>query len=108
MFCFGMGVGGVFDLTHAPDVVAAMTHLGYPAYLLTIIGVAKIAAAITLLVPGVPRLKEWAYAGSTFDLLGASASHFAVGDGAADVITPMIVLGIGVASYVLRPPSRRL
>jgi uncharacterized membrane protein YphA (DoxX/SURF4 family) len=74
--------GGAGDLAGGADMVAAITHLGYPAYLLTILGVAKLLGAVAVLVPRFPRLKEWAYAGIVIDLLGASASHAFTGDGA--------------------------
>jgi hypothetical protein len=59
-------------------------------------------------VPGFPRLKEWAYAGMFFDLTGASASHAAVGDPVAKILTPLVILGIVIASWWLRPDSRKL
>ena len=75
---------------------------------MTILGVAKILGGIALLIPGVPLLKEWAYAGFTFDLFGAAASHAFVSDPIAEIIVPLVVLSIAIASYCLRPPNRRL
>jgi hypothetical protein len=82
--------------------------LGYPEYLMTILGGAKILGVIALLIPGVPLLKEWAYSGFTFDMLGASASHAFVGDSIAETVTPLVVLAFGITSYCLRPAKRRL
>jgi hypothetical protein len=100
--------GGVMDLLRPPDLVAGMTHLGYPAYFLLILGAWKVLGAAALLAPRLPLLKEWAYAGMVFDLTGASLSHFAVGDPAPNVVTPLVLLGLVAASWVLRPDSRRL
>ena len=86
----------------------AMANLGYPMYLMTILGVAKILGVIALLAPRLPLLKEWAYAGFTFDMLGAAASHAFVGDSPAEIVTPLVVLILAIASYCLRPASRRL
>ena len=108
LFCLPMAMGGVFDLMQPPDVLAIMDHLGYPHYLATIIGVAKVLGVLTILAPGLPRLKEWAYAGCTIDLLGAAASHAFTGDAFKDISIPIAILAIGFVSYFLRPESRRL
>ncbi len=76
-----LGVGAAYDAASAPEAVAHVAHLGYPAYLVPFLGVAKLAALLVILVPGLRRLKEWAYAGLVIDLVGAAYSHFAVGDG---------------------------
>jgi uncharacterized membrane protein YphA (DoxX/SURF4 family) len=85
-----------------------MAHLGYPAYVATLIGVWKLLGAVAIVAPGFPRIKEWAYAGMFFDLTGASVSHAASGDPLGNVLTPLFVLAIVLASYALRPESRRL
>jgi quercetin dioxygenase-like cupin family protein len=100
--------GGVMDILQPPDVIKGMTKLGYTAYFTTILGVWKVLGAIAVLAPRLPRLKEWAYAGMFFDLSGASASHAAVGDPVANIVTPLVLLGIVMASWALRPESRRL
>ena len=99
--------GGVGDLTRGPDMVAGMAHLGYPAYFLLILGVWKVLGAVAVLAPGLPRLKEWAYAGMVFDLTGAAFSHAASGDAAGKVITPLVLCGLVAASWALRPESRK-
>ncbi len=86
-------------------------ELGYPMYFFAILGVWKTLGAIAILVPRVPRLKEWAYAGIFFDLTGAAASVVAVGGYGAyafHVIAPLIIAGFTVASWALRPPSRTI
>ena len=108
LFCLGMGFGAVLDLMRAPEVMKTLAHLGYPEYLATILGVAKVMGVIAVLLPGSGRLKEWAYAGFTFDLLGALISHAVSGDAIKDLLPPIILLVLGAASYQLRPPSRRL
>lgn len=100
--------GGAGDLSRGPEMVAGMAHLGYPAYLLLILGVWKLLAVPTLLAPKLPRLKEWAYAGIVFNLTGASVSHAASGDGAGKVVTPLVILLIAAASWALRPEGRKL
>lgn len=100
--------GGAMDVAQPPDVVAGMAHLGYPAYFATLIGVWKILGAIAIVVPGFGRVKEWAYAGIVFDLTGAAVSHAASGDPAGNVLTPLVILAIAIASYLLRPESRKL
>ncbi|UKS29578.1 DoxX family protein [Paenibacillus sp. HWE-109] len=73
-----MGVGAVTDTIKATDAVKIFEHLGYPDYLLPFLGIAKILGVIAILIPGFPRIKEWAYAGLLFDLAGATYSTIAV------------------------------
>jgi uncharacterized membrane protein YphA (DoxX/SURF4 family) len=105
--------GGVTDLIHGPallfagdPVVLIMARLGYPAYLLTILGVWKLLGAVALLVPRFPRLKEWAYAGIFIELTGAAASATTRGDGVGDLIAPLAFAVLTLASWALRPPDR--
>ena len=95
----GLGMGGFGHLTHQPAMVAAMQSLGYPAYMMTILGSAKIAAAITLIIPGLTRLKEWAYAGCTFLLVGAAWSHLV---NHQPPVAPLVVLVLLFISYFSR------
>jgi uncharacterized membrane protein YphA (DoxX/SURF4 family) len=108
LVAFAFGAGGLMDLFHAPALIAGMTHLGYPEYVATLLGVWKVLGAIAVLVPGLPRVKEWAYAGMFFDLTGAAFSHASSGDPASAVLTPVILLGLVIGSYLLRPEQRRL
>ena len=77
------------DLIKAPVAVAIFSHLGYPAYLLRFLGTAKFLGVITVLVPGVLRLKEWAYVGLVIDLVGALYSHLSVGDPSSAWMLPV-------------------
>jgi hypothetical protein len=100
--------GGVADVVQPADVIKGMTDLGYPVYFTTILGVWKFLGGIVVLAPRLPRVKEWAYAGMIFDLTGATASHASVGDPAAKLAVPLVIAAIVIASWALRPPSRRL
>jgi len=100
--------GGVVDLLRSDAVAVGMAHLGYPLYFAAILGVWKILGGIAILAPGLPRLKEWAYAGILFDLTGAAASHASSGDPASKIATPLVFLIVAIASWALRPASRRL
>jgi len=107
--------GGVTDLVHGPTllfvgepVVLVLAQLGYPVYLLKILGVWRLLGAIALLMPRFPRLKEWAYAGTFIELTGAAASGAARGGGMGDLIWPLAFAVLTLASWALRPPSRIL
>ena len=73
-----------------------------------VLGFWKLAGAIVITAPGLPRLKEWAYAGFMFNLTAAAVSHAAVGDPAVEVIAPLAFLALVLASWALRPVSRTL
>ncbi|WP_240417793.1 DoxX family protein [Paenibacillus periandrae] len=108
-----MGVGGIPDLLSAPDAVELFAHLGYPAYLLPFLGVAKLLGVVAILVPGFPRVKEWAYAGFVIDLTGAMYSTIAVGDPLGGLVFFLIGYLVIIGSYVLyhkrlRAASRNL
>ena len=78
-----------------------ISHLGYPAYFGVMIAVFKVAGALALIVQQVPkRIKEWAYAGFTFDFIAASVSHTAVDGFGGQAIFPLVVLGILAVSYI--------
>lgn len=101
-------IGGVLGLRQSPEVVAGIHHLGYPLYFATLLSAWKLLGAIAITAPGLPRVKEWAYAGFGFDLTGAAISHAAVGDATADILAPLVFLALLAASYLLRPDGRRL
>ncbi|HSY38174.1 MAG TPA: DoxX family protein [Polyangia bacterium] len=100
--------GGAVDVAHPPSAVAFLAHLGYPAYFAILIGTWKVLGGIALLAPRWPRLKEWAYAGVFFDLTGAAISHAASGDPAPRVLVPLVMTALALASWTLRPQSRKL
>jgi hypothetical protein len=95
-------------LTGNPQVVSGFTKAGYPQHLRIMLGIAKPAAAIVLLVPGLALLKEWAYAGATFTWVMACVAHYSAGDGARIWGIPLSLLVLLIVSYVTRPASRRL
>jgi uncharacterized membrane protein YphA (DoxX/SURF4 family) len=91
-----------------PPFSEIMSHLGYPAYFMTIIGLWYMLAAVAILAPRFPRLKEWAYAGLVFVYTGAAASRLAVGDPAVTLVGPIIFTALLAASWALRPLTRRV
>ena len=93
---------------HSDAALEVMRSLGYPDYVLTILGVWKILGVLALLAPGFPILKEWAYAGFAFDISGAFFSHLSVGSRLPESLGPLVFLGVGAASYLLRPENRRI
>ena len=104
-----MLVSSVPDILSVPDAVTLVSnHLGYPTYFIPFIGVAKFLGVIAILVPGFPRIKEWAYAGFVYDLTGAIYSAIAVGDPASQWLPIFIGLGLIAASYVYHHKKLRL
>lgn len=101
-------VPGAANLVRVPHIAQDMAHLGYPGYFMSILGTWKILAALAILVPRFPRLKEWAYAGMIFDLTGAAISRAVLEDGTAAVLIPLCIAAVVVASWAMRPPERRL
>ena len=96
-----MLMASIPDVLMQPEAVEFFRHLGYPQYLLPFIGTAKILGVLAILVPGLPRLKEWAYAGLVFDLIGAFYSHLSSGDPPSLWIFSVIGLLLVGGSYVL-------
>ena len=103
LFLIPMAGSGIPELLFGgpASTAATMVHLGYPLYLMRILGFAKILGALAILTRKSRRLTEWAYAGYTFDLLGATASHLIVGDGAFALV-PGIMLVFVLASLYFR------
>jgi DoxX-like protein len=95
-------------LTGNEQVVSGFAKAGYPQHLRIVLGLAKPAAAIVLLLPGLALLKEWAYAGSTFALIMAFISAYASNEPMQILIMPLVLLGLLIVSYTTRPSSRRL
>ena len=95
-------------LSGSEQVVSGFANAGYPQHLRIVLGVAKPAAAIVLLLPGFALLKEWAYAGATFALAMAFISAYTAGGGVQVWSLPLGLLVLLIVSYVTRPPSRRL
>src|SRR2546427_6587613 len=97
---------GFAYLSGSPQAVQGFAHVGYPQQLRIILGIAKLLGAITLVVPGLAKLKEWAYAGFTFAWISAFVAHYLANDG-PKVFMPLILLLLLVISYVTRPASRQ-
>ena len=105
LFALALGASGVLYLTGA--MVEPLATLGYNSvHFYYVLGTWKILGAVALLAPGFPRIKEWAYAGFFFNLTGAALAHIEVGDGG--FVPPLVLLGLLIASYMLRPDSARL
>jgi uncharacterized membrane protein YphA (DoxX/SURF4 family) len=85
-----------------------LKHLGYPLYLLTILGVWKLLGVLAVLIPGIPLVKEWAYAGFFFVMSGAIASHIASGDSLVDIFPSLLLLVLTAISWYCRPSERRI
>ena len=108
VFCIGSG--GAAELAQLPGQVQGLADLGYPAYFVMLIGLWKVLGAIAVLVPGFPRLKEWAYAGMFFNMTGAAVSTVAV-TGTNEiwhVVAQLLMAGLVITSWALRPRSHAL
>ena len=99
---------GIVQLMKVKEEADMFARLGYPEYLLTIIGVWKILGVVAVLIPKFPLLKEWAYAGFFFCMSGAIVSHMALGDPIGEVAPPLLLLVLTVISWYFRPASRKL
>lgn len=95
-----MIVSAIPDVLLVDGAVQIFEHLGYPRYLLPFIGVAKLLGGAAILQPWFRRLTEWAYAGITFDLIGAIYSHLSVGDGIQFLVPPILGLVFVSGSYI--------
>jgi hypothetical protein len=104
IFAAMMAASGVAYVAGASVAVQAMLVLGYPPYFRVMLGVAKLLGVAALLTPSPSALREWAYAGFTFDLVAAVVSHLATGTSAAPAIFAFAILA---ASYVLRTMGAR-
>jgi uncharacterized membrane protein YphA (DoxX/SURF4 family) len=92
----------------SPPGIFGITQLGYPVYILPLLGAWKILGTAALLIPKFPLVKEWAYAGVFFLLTGAIFSHLAVGHSAVELIPSLLLLALTVLSWYLRPPNRKV
>lgn len=103
----GMTSTGIVQIIKMKVETDMMTHLGYPLYFLTIIGVWKILGVVAILIPAFPVLKEWTYAGFFFVMSGAVFSHIASGDGAKEFFGPVLLIILTILSSYFRPASRK-
>ncbi len=101
LFCCFFTVTATLYFLHAPIMVHKFQRLGYPLYILEMIGTAKYIGIVALLVPKMPRLKEWGYAGYAIDLVGGVWSHLAVQDvhGALPMFIPITLLVVSYVSF---------
>ncbi len=105
----GMLSTGIVQLLKMKEEVDKTNlHLGYPIYLLTVLGVWKLLGVIAILIPKYPMVKEWAYAGFFFAMSGAIFSHFACGDNLKEYFGPSLLLVLTMCSWYFRPADRKL
>lgn len=104
----GMASTGIVQFINMEEEADMMTRLGYPIYMLTILGVWKILGVIAVLIPKFPLLKEWAYAGFFFAMSGAVFSHIAVNDQPIELFGPFLLIVLTVVSWYFRPASRKV
>ena len=108
LFAFMMLGSAIPDMFSAQMAVEGFKQIGYPAYLVPFLGFAKLLGCIAILVPGLPRLKEWAYAGLTIDLIGATYSIMSSGAPVANWIFMVIPLSLAAGSYIYYHKKYRL
>ena len=108
----GMLSTGVVQLLklegNGPGSVESMTKLGYPAYFVTFLGIAKVLGVVALLIPKYPLLKEWVYAGFFFMMSGAIFTHLAAGNFITETFPSLLLLVLTVVSWYFRPAERKL
>ena len=91
-----------------PGSLESMTHLGYPVYFVTILGICKILGVVVLLIPKFPLLKEWAYAGFFFMMSGAIFTHIAAGNSLSEIFPSLLLLILTLISWYFRPSDRKI
>ena len=106
--CLGMISTGIVQLIRMEEEVVNFESLGYPIYLMTIIGVWKLLGVIAVLVPKFPLIKEWAYAGFFFCMTGALVSHILAGHSGVLLFGPILLLVLTIISWYFRPADRKL
>ena len=104
----GMTSTGIVQIMKMEEDVQKFSHLGYPGYLLTMLGVWKILGVVVVLLPKFLLLKEWAYAGFFFAMSGAIISHIASGNPINEIFPPLLLLVLTVVSWYFRPAERRI
>jgi hypothetical protein len=104
----GMLPGGIGQIFHAKWSLDLIGPLGYPEYILTIIGTWKVLGSIVLLIPKLPLIKEWAYAGFFFAMSGAVISHLVSDESMNKLISPLVLLIFIVLSWYFRPGDRKI
>lgn len=115
IYCFftlwlalGMLSTGIVQLLQPAEEVAKITHLGYPVYFLTMLGIWKILGVVAILVPKFALLKEWAYAGFFFSMSGALFSHIALSDPIGEIFPSVLLLVLTIISWYFRPANKKV
>ena len=104
----GMVSTGIVQFQHSTVEIGRVNHLGYPEYLLTLLGTLKILGVVVMLLPKFPLLKEWAYAGFFFAMSGAIYSHIMMGDKVIELFGPSLLIVLTGLSWYFRPEGRRM
>lgn len=110
-FAVSMLLSGLGQLMKLGENVELIENIGYPLYIMNILGGWKILAVIAIVLPGFPRLKEWAHAGVFFLMTGAALSHAFASDYGTfgfNITLPLFYAALNIASWALRPESRVL
>jgi hypothetical protein len=102
------GAGQLFKMNEGQGGLDMVTHLGYPIYIVTILGIWKILGTVAVLVPKFPLIKEWAYAGIFFMMTGAAFSHIASGDSMTAILPELLLLVLTGLSWYFRPADRKI
>ncbi|MDA1229848.1 MAG: DoxX family protein [Planctomycetota bacterium] len=108
LLCISFIGMGLSNYLQPGDMNVEIVKSGYPSHFFKFLGVWQVLGAIVILVPKMPRFKEWAYAGILINVVAAAHHHYMVADGPGKIFIPLVVLGVAIASYVLRPLCRRL
>ena len=108
LFAFFMLGSAIPDILIIPEAVQGFREMGYPAYLIPFLGWAKLLGVVAILVPGYPRLREWAYAGLFFDLLGATYSVFSIGKPVSAWSPMLVIIAVGIGSYVFYHKKQKM
>ena len=108
LFTFGMTASGISQILRLKEMNEIMIHLGYPLYLMPLLGVWKLMGVIAVLVPNYKLLKEWSYAGFFFLLSGALISHIIMGDSGKSILGPLFQIIFLCISWYFRPENRKL
>jgi len=109
LLAFGMLASGLQQLFHTREMADMLAHLGYPPYVMNILGAWKILGVAAILIPGFRLVKEWAYAGFFFVMTGALVSHLACGDhGIKELLGPLMQTVFIILSWHFRPANRKI
>ena len=102
------GIVQLLKLKNGQGGMDSILHLGYPVYLLTLLGICKILGVVAVLIPKFPLLKEWAYAGFFFIMSGAIYSHAETHDAVSAIFPALLLLLLNAISWYFRPADRKI